>query len=127
VTVLKGIRGLLRPGGTLFLSTPNLMCFANRVLMLRNRKLHHFSYPPFSLYDRAHGHGHDRIYMPAELREYFVSAGFQNIEVLYQLDVDDTAHQSEGLSRRLAAKIPRLFKLAFPSLRDGILMVGRNP
>jgi SAM-dependent methyltransferase len=126
ITVLRDIRRLLKPGATLFLSTPNLMCFANRVLMLRNRKLHHFSYPPFSLYDRAHGHGHDRIYMPAELREYFEYAGYRNVEVLYQLNVDDTAHRSEGLVRRLAAQGPRLLKLAFPSLRDGILMVGRN-
>jgi 2-polyprenyl-3-methyl-5-hydroxy-6-metoxy-1,4-benzoquinol methylase len=125
VVLLQRIRAALRPGGLLVLSTPNLMCLANRVLMLGNRKLHHFTYPPFSLNDQAHGYGHDRIYMPAELSDYFQAAGFEAVETLYQLHFSnaEATQPSKSLSRKLVA----ILKRGFPSLRDGIIVLGRNP
>ncbi len=126
VEVLRGIRSVLRPGGLLLLSTPNMMCLANRVLMLTNRKLHHFDYPPFSRYDRNHGNRHDRIYMPAELVEYFGFSGFQEVEVLYQIKTEEIHKPRNRVRRGITAGLS-LLKRAVPSLGDGILVVGRNP
>ena len=107
------------------LSTPNLMCLANRVLMLLNKRLHHFTYPPFNTEDPTHGFAHDRIYMPSELRGYFDAAGFQRNEIRYQLHVDDRAQDGRPLLSRLISLMPGLLKRFFPSLRDGIIMLGR--
>ena len=127
VEVLRGVRSVLRPGGLLILSTPNMMCFANRVLMLCNRKLHHFTYPPFSLSDQAHGFGHDRVYMPAEMADYFAASGFHRIETLYQLNFDDMAHENDSWWERLKAVVPYIMKRVFPSTCNGIIMAARNP
>jgi 2-polyprenyl-3-methyl-5-hydroxy-6-metoxy-1,4-benzoquinol methylase len=126
VDILKSLRGLLKPGGLLILSTPNMMCFANRVAMLFNKKLKSFTYPPFSLKDGAHGFGHDRIYMPVELRDYFEESGFQNIEILYPRHFDDLAHQNFGLLGRAKSIVPTAAKSIFPSMRDGVAVVGRQ-
>lgn len=126
IEVLKGLRSALRPRGLLILSTPNMMCFANRVLMLCNRKLRHFTYPPFAQNDRTHGHAHDRVYMPMELKEYCLASGFEVVETLYQRNFDAMAHANDNLAGRFMALGPRTLKLAFPSLRDGVIMVARN-
>jgi hypothetical protein len=126
VDILKSLRGLLNPGGLLILSTPNMMCFANRVAMLFNKKLKSFTYPPFSLKDGAHWFGHDRIYMPAELRDYFVESGFQNVETLYPRHFDDLAHENFGLLGRVKSMVPAAAKSIFPSMRDGVALVGRQ-
>lgn len=125
VKVLERLRSALRRGGPLILSTPNMMCFANRGLMLLNRKLRHFAYPPFSFDDGVHGYGHDRVYMPAELKEYFAAAGFERVETLYQPHVFGVAHHS-GRMRRLWAWMVIYLKRAVPSFRDGLVMVGWN-
>jgi SAM-dependent methyltransferase len=127
VRVLAGLRSVLRPGGLLILTTPNMMCFANRVLMLCNRKLRHFDYPPFSIIDEAHGFGHDRIYMPAELREYFAWSGFQQVKTLYQYHINDMAHHDDTTWQRIVSIGPAIIKRLMPPMRDGIIMVGRNP
>lgn len=118
VEVLGRLRSVLRKGGLLMLSTPNLMCLANRILMLLNRKLQGFTYPPFSIADSAHGFAHDRIYMPAELCEYLEICGFRNVDIRYQI------HCGDSPRRRLA---PRLIKRVVPSMRDGIVIFGSNP
>jgi 2-polyprenyl-3-methyl-5-hydroxy-6-metoxy-1,4-benzoquinol methylase len=115
VEVLGRLRSVLAKGGLLALTTPNLMCFANRIRMLLNGKLQGFTYPPFRVPDSAHGFGHDRIYMPAELREYMESAGFRNVDIRYQIHCGDSSR------RRL---VPRLIKRAVPSMRDGIAIFG---
>jgi SAM-dependent methyltransferase len=118
VKVLGRLRSALRKGGLLVVSTPNMMCFANRIRMLLNRKLSGLDYPPFTNDDEAHGFGHDRIYMPAELREYMQACGFQDVEIAYQL------HYGEAPGRRL---IPQLVKRVIPSTRDGMVGFGVNP
>ena len=125
VMVLSRIRSVLKEGGMLVLSTPNMMCLANRSLMLMNRKLHHFTYPHFSLDDHDHGFGHDRIYMPAELREYLEAGGFQRVETCYQLQYSGVSDHSNHL-RRIRASIVLALKMAIPSLRDGTVMIGFN-
>jgi SAM-dependent methyltransferase len=125
VSVLARLRSVLRPGGLLVLSTPNLMCLANRGLMLLNRKLRHFTYPPFGQADSAHGFGHDRIYMPAELGEYFEASGFHDVETLYQHQYEGVS-QHRGFLRRSRASAILLLKRAVPSFRDGVVLLGRN-
>ncbi len=113
------LRSRLRPGGCLILSTPNLMCLGNRIRMLLNRKLLHFTYPPFASNETPeHGYQHDRIYMPSEMHDYFENTGWTSFEVGYHsiLVSDGDLHLSP-LAR--ACRYPlRLLKKMFPALRQ---------
>jgi hypothetical protein len=125
VVVLQMLRGCLKPNGILIVSTPNMMCFGNRLRMLFNRKLRHFDYPPFQApLVAAHGFGHDRIYCPAELEEYMKTAGHSTVWLTYPMAGDDDLLAKQRLSPS------RLFsyavKLVWPSTRDTMLLVGRK-
>lgn len=124
VNVLARLRSLLRPGGLLVFSTPNLACLANRVLMLLNRKLRYLDHPPYKTPDSAHGFGHDRIFMPIELWEYARASGFSEVEVAYQRHV--LSHAGLSLPRRLRALVPGIIKYLVPSTRDGTIVFARD-
>jgi len=125
VAVIRRLRSVLRENGVLVVSTPNMMCLGNRGRMLLNRKLKHMDYPPFALDDSDHGFGHDRIYMPEELREYFLAAGFPDVETNYQLHFFGISEHKGWLRRARAAGVMAVKNL-MPSLRDGIVMFGYN-
>jgi SAM-dependent methyltransferase len=124
VDVISRLHSVLLDGGLLVLSTPNLMCFANRINMVLNKKLRHFTYPPFSEDDAAHGFAHDRIYSPAELQDYFRSSGFREVRTSYLYHFDDLRHVGLPCWRRLLSVIPQVVKAVVPPLRDGTIMLG---
>lgn len=127
VDILRMLQSRLKPGGTLILSTPNMMSLGNRIRMLMNRKLNHFSYPPFADNQHPqHGHGHDRIYMPAELREYLASTGWHTYRLGYHgLRVSDRSRRW-SLGSLLAGLTAVPLKAVLPSLRQLILIEAQR-
>ncbi len=123
VDILRTLHSKLRPGGTLLLSTPNMMCLGNRLRMLSNRKLFLFNYPPFAENEHPqHGHGHDRIYMPGEMQDYFKQTHWSRFRLTYHgLQVCDGPAQS-GLRGLLSELIKQPLKAFFPSLRQLMLI-----
>jgi SAM-dependent methyltransferase len=127
VDILRTLQSKLKPGGTLLLSTPNMMCLGNRLKMLSNRKLNLFHYPPFAENEiPQHGHGHDRIYMPAEMQEYFDQTHWSRFQIRYHgLQVCDGP--SEGGARGLLSElIKQPLKALFPSLRQLMLIQAQK-
>lgn len=97
---------VLKPDGTLVLSTPNALRWENLARLWRGE----------NVYDAYHGNGaygrHNREYAPAEVRELLEANGFQ-VEVLRLLDV----YETRGLGRW----VTRLR----PGRRDTILVRAR--
>lgn len=125
INILFYLKSKLKQGGLLILSTPNMMCLGNRFNMVLNRKLKQFSYPPFSKNEfPAHGHKHDRIYMPAELKEYFKVTGWRHFHLGYHgVRVADDDENSSLLTKLIRQPV-LLLKQIIPSLRDRMLIIA---
>ena len=121
------LKGKLKPGGTLILSTPNMMSLGNRIKMLCNKKLNHFHYPPFAENEHPqHGYRHDRIFMPAEMEEYFACTGWSSYSLgFHGLQVSDVSH-GKGCRTLLSRALPEPMKILFPSLRQLMLIQART-
>lgn len=125
VKILSYFRAKLKPNGVLILSTPNMMCLGNRLRMLLNRRLDAFTYPAFSDNEHAaHGHKHDRVYMPAEIREYFRDSGWRDFQLGYHsIAVADRDPSASFVRRMLSAPI-QVLKYFIPSLRQIMLVTA---
>jgi 2-polyprenyl-3-methyl-5-hydroxy-6-metoxy-1,4-benzoquinol methylase len=125
--VLSFLKRKLRAGGLLVMSTPNMMSLGNRLNMLLNRKLNHFHYPPFADNEHAiHGHRHDRVFMPAEMIEYFQNTKWSSFSLDYHgIAVSDRA-SSASLGGKLARLPIQLIKHVVPSTRQLMFIVARK-
>jgi hypothetical protein len=125
--VIGYLKQKLKPGGLLILSTPNLMCFGNRLKMLFNMKLAHFHYPAFGkAEDDVHGFGHDRVYTPAEMKDYFVNTSWSSFELGYHgIPVSDSL-KSYSMGKKLVYAPVQLVKRLVPSTRQLMLVVAKK-
>lgn len=124
--VLKLLQAKLRRSGWLIMSTPNLMCLGNRIRMLFNRKkLLHFHYPPFIPLS-LHGHGHDRVYTPPEMKDYLENTHWSTYKLGYHgVAVADSIGSLPFLKKMM--HIPALpIKYLLPSTRQLMLVVAQK-
>jgi hypothetical protein len=99
------------------------MCLGNRIRMVLNKKLGHFAYPPFANNEfPEHGNNHDRVFMPAELHQYFGETGWARFNIGYHgVRVADLPHQ-KGVVGTVFGSLGTPLKWAVPSLRQLILV-----
>ena len=114
------IRRVLRPGGSLVLSTPNILWWKYRLELLAGR------YPDALEHRTRYGDdfGHVRVFAPAPLRELLADAGFVDVAL---------AGKRLGPISTLASAPPRvalaLDRLAdrCPSAADTLIAYARRP
>ncbi len=70
--VIKELCRFLKPGGLVFITTPNLSRLSNRIRMLKGQRI-------FSIFVPGRYGGHVREYTPEELKDIFVLAGLSSI------------------------------------------------
>lgn len=124
VTILKELRRKLSGGGLLILSTPNMACLGNRIRLAFNKKLLHYTYPPYS--DNPcpiHGHRHDRVFMPPELIEYASQVGFSRSRLKYHLRYPPFAEINFYNPVKWFGLLLRIF---LPSLRSITVLVAEK-
>ncbi|MGH2650501.1 MAG: class I SAM-dependent methyltransferase [Actinomycetota bacterium] len=105
--VLYESHRVLKPGGTLFLSTPNAVRWENILHLARGR----------NIYDAYHGNGiygrHNREYTAGEIRELFEANGFA-VDRLTLEDVYDAPTGRRWLTRWLPGRRDTIFARAGP-------------
>jgi SAM-dependent methyltransferase len=115
--VLSRLRSLLRPGGVLLCSTPNLYRLRNVVYLLTGRQLFdHFDVPG------SGGFGHILEYSAEHLAWQFERAGF----VDYEVQLRDFTHAPNGRGHRTLAQIGKPLR-RIPRYRDNLLVVATAP
>lgn len=117
---LADVSRVLRSGGSLVLSTPNVLWWKHRVSMLRGR------YPDVLDYRLRYGrdYGHVRAFTPAHVRELLEGAGFVDVQI-----AGKRLGPLATLTRLPAPAARALDRLADrrPQLADHILAVARKP
>ncbi len=109
--VLQEIYRVLRPGGCLILTTPNLFRLGNKIRILFNR---HIS---VSVEEPAGGHW--REYSLLELKKLIESAGFKNFTISYfNYKIPTDSHFTK--------LIKKVLTFLFPSLDGNLLVKARK-
>ena len=115
---LAEIRRVLRPGGVVFLSTPNVLWWKYRLDLLAGRYLDVLDYRLRFGTD----FGHVRAFTPALLRELVEEAGFVEIRLAgKRLGPISSLTGSPAVARRLDDLATRS-----PKLSDDVLLVARK-
>jgi len=112
IEVLRDICSLLRPGGTLILTTVNFVRLANRIRMVTGRS------PLINPFEKTlDGSNHVREYTEMELKRYLAKAGFVNPRsFLWSL-----------YPAGIACAMATLCGALFPSVRNYIAIVADKP
>ena len=122
LAVLRRLKGLLKPGGRLFVQTPNLGYWRCRLDVLLGKS---FDESPYAAYSRLEtlGHpGHIRVYTMSEVKEILTKCGFK-IEIARFFNNDDLEpFRPPGITlvNRITGYLPslrrQLFVIAKPEL-----------
>lgn len=100
---------ILKPGGVMVVSTPNVLRLSNLCRLLRGQNIYD-KYCQESAYAR-----HPREYTPEEIRLLFKAVGFE----VAHLETRDLTPQTEGRRARLFAALLVRFLERVASLRNG--------
>ena len=108
VSVLQNLYKYLQPGGTLLITTPNLLRLSNRIRLLTGKKLFSHFVPEALIM------GHLREYTPEEMDFFLRRAGFTKIRIELQNFPDITRSRLKQTCCSIIAKLfPRLSNYIF--------------
>jgi 2-polyprenyl-3-methyl-5-hydroxy-6-metoxy-1,4-benzoquinol methylase len=102
---LARLRPLLRPGGRVVLSTPNVANWAIRLSLLSGR----WRYTDRGILDRSHTH----LFTRSTLAEAIERAGYQLVRIDYTVPVPGGSDALDGLGRAVGRLRPSLFAYQF--------------
>jgi SAM-dependent methyltransferase len=119
--VLRALRSVMKPGGTLILQTPNALALHKRVAMLLGR------HPYERLREDARCPGHVREHTLDELRDYARESGFEITRAIrasyfdYRFRLDPRTHEHRRTPRGVA--VNAAYAVMPGALRRGITLV----
>jgi SAM-dependent methyltransferase len=115
ITTAKEILRVLRPGGMLYLTTPNLFSLRKLSKAIRTGSLNNL-YAEYSSLDQLGYMGHVREYTPREIELFFEACGFASVMVW-----------TENAYKKPSTLIWRMLTLGLPRMRDTICSLMTKP
>lgn len=119
IATLERIQEIIRPGGYLIMSTPNLYYLANIISFCSGNgiKTQDDVQKAFKLYEDRGFPGHVRNYSESELRDIFEYCGF---------DVEQVSYHDDGSYGSMKQRLARHLLKPFPKLQKSIYLVGKK-
>jgi 2-polyprenyl-3-methyl-5-hydroxy-6-metoxy-1,4-benzoquinol methylase len=105
VAALARLRPLLRPGGRVVVSTPNIANWAVRLSLLGGR----WRYTERGILDRTHTH----LFTRATLREALERAGYEEVRIDFSVPVPGDSDLLDGAAYAVGRLRPGLFAYQF--------------
>ena len=105
IATLARLRPLLRPGGRVVLSTPNIANWAIRLSLLGGR----WRYTDRGILDRTHTH----LFTRRTLAEALETAGYVGVRIDYTVPAPGGSDLLDGLARAVGSLRPSLFAYQF--------------
>ena len=119
--VLRFINSLLRPGGLLFLQTPNAAAINHRVKLLMGRNPYHL------ISENNTNPMHFREYTVKELQRYARESGFEVVESSLESYFERPFSFKTTGTVAKSHWFAKAYRYVPPSMRTGITMVLRRP
>jgi SAM-dependent methyltransferase len=116
ICTMREVLRVLRPGGHLMLSTPNLLSASGIINLIRRQTAFSTERGVFEQYAKLEtlGHmGHVREYTPREVREFLEKTGFSVVEVVYRGSYKN--------------RLRRMATVVFPRLRPNFGILASKP
>jgi SAM-dependent methyltransferase len=113
---LARLRSILRPGGLLLCSTPNLYRLRNVIYLIRGRQLFDYFDVP-----GVRGYGHVLEYSAEHLSWQFERAGFED----FSISLCDFAHTPNGRLDRMLATLGAPLR-RIPRHRDNLVAIAKG-
>ena len=124
VRIFKKIYAMLKPNGYMLFGTPNLANLQKRIKLMFNKPI--LDSPTYELEaHNIHGHGHNRIYLLEEVKDYILDAGFIIDKIRYSKALDHVDIFDDTF-QRIAKRVLMLPKIILPSLRWGIHIIAKK-
>lgn len=115
ISTAAEIMRVLRPGGMLYLTTPNLLSLRKLTKVFRTGYVSNL-YTEHSSIDRLGYAGHTREYTPREIEMFFEACGFAPVEVWTQ-----------NVYRKPSSAIWRFLTIGLPRMRETICALATKP
>ena len=108
IDTLGKIYKVIKPGGTLFLSTPNLLCLSGWVSFALKNKAPGDIFSQYEKLEKIGHMGHVREYTPTEVCIFLEKIGFQIDEIIFRGSYDLSTSWKRKLSKSILAVMPSL-------------------
>ncbi len=125
---LREINRVLSPGGTIILTTPNLISLNNRIKMLLGRSID----DPCEAYEQLDwlgSMGHVREYAPEQIRQFLNKCGFGEIDIFFDMFCGDPPLPDEFFHKiyhRFRPRFGKLFCAIHPPLKQYIIALAKK-
>lgn len=126
IEVMTELGRVLKPGGKLIVSTPNVAHIGNRIEILKGRNIY---WQMYQFYERDSDDRHNREFTLGEVKDLLGKTGFKVVRTRYLMHMPEAAllrDYRSSLPKLVKARIVHLLAKFYPPFRSLFLVVAEK-